>query len=114
MNTSELLNYAKKHNVEFTLDGPDIVINAPDGELTDGLLAHFKKNKPSLVKLIEAIQRACDGLSITPEQFRSLISEEDCKLIAEGKFEDHVLRAYAKSFAEGIASGRIKLFKEAI
>ncbi len=55
--------------------------------------------------------KACDGLDITPEQFDSLLTQEDRNLIIAGKFEDITLRAYAESFAEGIASGRIRLFK---
>ncbi len=63
--------------------------------------------------LTAIIEKACRGLDITSEQFRSLITAEDYQLIIDGNFENHVLRAYAESFNEGIRSGRIKLLREA-
>lgn len=44
---------------------------------------------------------------ITGEVFRSLLSAEDIDDIAAGGTHPKTLRAYARSFAEGIRSGRI-------
>jgi len=57
--------------------------------------------------MITRIRDACSGLTITPEQFLTLTSEEDRELIRGGMFSLECLRAYAESFDEGIQSRRI-------
>jgi len=56
---------------------------------------------------IACIRDACQGLTITPEQFLALTTEEDRGLIRSGKFSPECLRTYAVSFDEGIRSRRI-------
>ena len=53
------------------------------------------------------IQQSCVGLEITPDQFIALTTKEDRELILSGDLSIEVLRAYAKSFTEGIQTGRI-------
>ena len=60
------------------------------------------------VDLDEALTISCDGVAgITPALFRALMSPEDIKDIAAGAVHSKTLRAYARSFAEGIRSGRV-------
>ena len=60
------------------------------------------------VDLDEVLAAACDGVAgITPELFRSLLSPEDVADIEAGAIAVETLTAYARSFAEGLASGRI-------
>jgi hypothetical protein len=60
------------------------------------------------VLLDEAIRAACRGVAgINPEVFRSLLSPEDIKDIEGGGIHPKTLAAYARSFAEGLRSGRI-------
>ena len=59
------------------------------------------------VNLDETLAAACDGVGITPEVFRSLLSPEDLDDIAAGDIPVETLHAYALSFARGLRSGRI-------
>ncbi len=65
--------------------------------------------KPSMpVPLAEALAAACEGVAgITVVQLRSLLSREDITDIEAGRYPIEDLRAYARSFVEGIRSGRI-------
>jgi hypothetical protein len=55
------------------------------------------------------IAEACrSALGITPEQFRSLCVPVDIADIEAGRIPIQNLRAYADSFASGIASGRLR------
>ena len=58
-------------------------------------------------EVLSLIKQSCEGLAITPNQFLALTSKEDHELILSGDLPIEVLRAYAKSFAEGIQTGRI-------
>ena len=53
------------------------------------------------------VSDACNGFAITPDQFLVLTTKEDRELILSGDLPIKVLKAYAKSFAEGIQTGRI-------
>jgi len=57
--------------------------------------------------LFTIVSEACEGLSITPQQFISLLTEEDKQDILSGGTGVQTLRAYAESFNRGINSGRI-------
>jgi hypothetical protein len=58
-------------------------------------------------EVLSLVQQSCEGLAITPDQFIDLTTKEDRELILSGDLPIKVLRAYAKSFAEGIQTGRI-------
>jgi len=104
MNTAQdILEYTQSHNIQMSaMDGKLIL----EGGLTDELLEKAREHKPELL-LFTIVSDACEGLIITPQQFTALLTEEDKHLIIKGKFEGHTLRAYARSFAEGIQSRRI-------
>jgi len=55
------------------------------------------------------VSKACAGLSITVEQFLTIINGEDREAISNGEFTQQTLRAYARSFSDGLTSGRIVL-----
>ena len=58
-------------------------------------------------EVLVLIKQACDGFEITPDQFIALTTKEDRELILSGDLPLKVLRAYARSFSEGIQTGRI-------
>jgi hypothetical protein len=65
------------------------------------------KGKTQSPELTARVSDICKGLAITPDQFIDLTTKEDRELILSGDLPIEVLRAYAKSFAEGIQTGRI-------
>jgi len=116
MNTAtDILVYADQHQIHLAADNGKLILEAPDGALTDEFLQRAKQHKAELLKAIEdrrtsaqkLIESACKGLEITPAQFTTLCSEEDLEYIRNGSFSIETLRAYASSFAEGIRTRRI-------
>ena len=104
MNTAQdILEYTQSHDIQMSAKDGKLIL---EGELTDELLEKAREHKPELL-LFTIVSDACEGLTITPQQFTALLTEEDKHLIIEGKFEGYTLRAYAKSFSEGIQTGRI-------
>ena len=75
------------------------VLSVPD----QGVLEENTQNP----ELMACVSDACIGLDLTSEQFIRLTTKEDRELILSGDLPLKVLRAYAKSFAEGIQTGRI-------
>jgi hypothetical protein len=71
-------------------------------------IAELPKPRAPVLLLDEVLKTACDGVAgITPGQFRALMSPEDIDDIEAGGIHSKTLCAYARSFAEGIRSGRI-------
>jgi len=58
-------------------------------------------------EVLVLIKQSCEGFEITPNQFLALTTKEDRDLILSGDLPIKVLKAYAKSFADGIQIGRI-------
>lgn len=56
------------------------------------------------VNLGKALRTACEGVGISPEVFRSLLSPEDLDDIEGGDIPVETLRGYAMNFADGIRS----------
>jgi len=107
MNTAiDVLTYAEQHGITLIAEGDRLVLDAPKGTLNEHILALAKQHKPELM-LMAKIKQACTGLTITPEQFLALTTQEDRELIGAGKFSPDCLRAYARSYSEGIQTGRI-------
>ena len=82
-----------------------VALAGPNGCTVTPLAGLPKAGAPVL--LDEALRAACDGVGITPEVFRSLLSREDITDIEGGDIHPKTLGAYAMSFAEGLRSGRI-------
>jgi len=81
--------------------------DATSDKKTMQLKPQLQGGKVASNKLLVAVSIACKGLEITPDQFIALTIKEDRELILSGDLPTDVLRAYAKSFAEGIQTGRI-------
>ena len=104
--TAELLTFAEQHGIDLFIENGQLILEGNQGALAPEFVEQAKQHKPEL--LLTAITRqACKGLDITPLQFQSILSDEDIKLIQQGRFTNECLSAYAQSFAEGIQSGRI-------
>ena len=116
MNTaSDILSYAKTHDIRLNAEDGQLKIDAPENELTDEFLESAKQHKSEILEaltkkdsgLMVLVSEACSGLEITPTQFTALCNEDDLKYIRNGAFSIKTLRAYAKSFADGISTRRI-------
>jgi len=89
-----------EHTTDSTDTSCDLsVLSVPN----QGVLEENTQNP----ELMELVSIACNGFEITPDQFIALTTKEDRDLILSGDLPLKVLRAYAKSFAEGIQTGRI-------
>jgi hypothetical protein len=73
-------------------------------------LAPKPETSPSPADLATLLAEACKGVEgIDAATFRTLLSPEDVEDIEGGHIPVHTLNAYAKSFAEGIRTGRIRV-----
>ncbi len=109
-NAAEILNYATKHKINIAVDGEQLKLDAIEGEITNEFLQSAKAHKVEILETLSQqilIEAACRGLEITPTQFRAICSEEDLEDISDGSTPLEELRAYARSFADGIRTGRI-------
>ena len=116
MNTAaDIFCYAQTHDIKLIADEGQLKIDAPEKALTDEFLESAKEHKQEILKaltkedpeLIALVSDACKGFAITPYQFLALTIKEDRELILSGDLPVEMLRAYAKSFTEGIQTGRI-------
>jgi len=76
----------------------------PQNSTEMGNIANFANIADEVVSLI---QQSCEGLAITPSQFLALTTKEDREFILSGDIPVEMLKAYAKSYANGIQTGRI-------
>lgn len=120
MIAAELIGQVLAAGGRIATDGPDLVLTAPR-PLPGDLLVKVKAHKPEVlaalaetpkhcppVPLHEALARVCQGVEgITAAEFRSLLSPEDIADIEASDIPVLTLHAYARSFAEGIRSGRV-------
>ena len=119
MNTAQILSYAQSHNISLIAENGQLKIDAPKAALTDDFLETAKQHKAELLEVLlksqvshdpyvlNQVKEAVQDLPITIDQFIALTTKEDRELILSGDLPLKVLKAYAKSFAEGIKSGRI-------
>jgi len=108
MNTAaEILTYAEQHGIALLAEGQQLILEAEKGTVPPELVEKAREHKPGLL-LITIIRQACNGFDITPDQFLALINQDDKAAILDGEIPVvPTLRAYAKSFDEGIQSARI-------
>ena len=81
--------------------------SATSDKKTMQLIAHLQAEKVASKKLFITVRDACSGFEITPDQFIALTTAKDRNLILSGELPIELLKAYAESFAEGIANTRI-------
>ena len=107
MNTAaDILTYAEQHGIAILAEGQQLILEGQKGTLPPEFIERARKHKPELLLMV-IIRQACNGLDITPDQSRALLSPADVRDILTGDIPMECLRAYANSFAEGIQSGRI-------
>jgi len=107
MNTAQdILSYAKSHHISMIAEDGKLKIYAPKEVLTDEFLDTAKQHKSEIL-LFTIISDACEGYAITPQQFINLLDKGDKEDILSGGIQGECLHAYAKSFSQGIKSGRI-------
>lgn len=120
MNTAaDILSYAKTHDITLIAENGQIKIDAPETALTDEFLESAKQHKSEILEVLlksqvshdpyvlNQVKEAVQDLPITIDQFIALTTKEDRELILSGDLPLKVLKAYGKSFAEGIQTGRI-------
>ena len=117
MNTAaDILSYAQSHDIQMCARNGKLVL---EGKLTDKFLESAKQHKAELLEVLlksqvshdpyvlNQVKEAVQDLPITIDQFIALTTKEDRELILSGDLPLKVLKAYGKSFAEGIQTGRI-------
>ena len=122
MNTAaEILAYASLHHIHLAAVDGKLILEATDDALTDEFLKVAKHHK---IELLEALLKHKDlpfyepcvltqmkevvqDLPITVDQFLTLTTVEVREDIRAGSVPREAIRFYAKSFAEGIRTGRI-------
>jgi len=116
MNTAaDIFSYAQTHDINLNAEDGQLKIDAPETALTDEFLESAKQHKSEILEvltkedpeLMALVSDACNGFAITPDQFIALTTKEDRELILSGDLPIKMLRAYTKSFAEGIQTERI-------
>ena len=119
MNTAQILSYAQSHNISLIAEDGLLKIDAPKAALTDDFLETAKQHKAELLEVLlksqvshdpyvlNQVKEAVQDLPITIDQFIALTTKEDRELILSGDLPLKVLKAYGKSFADGIQTGRI-------
>ena len=115
----EIFAYAEANHISIITEDGNLKIEAPETALTDEFLESAKQHKAELLEVLlksqvshdpyvlNQVKEAVQDLPITIDQFIRLTTKEDRELILSGDLPLKVLRAYAKSFAEGIQAGRI-------
>jgi len=112
---ADIFSYAQTHDINLIAEDGQLKIDAPETALTNEFLESAKQHKQEILKaltkedpeLMALVSDACKGFAIIPYQFLALTNNEDRELILSGDLPIEVLRTYAKSFAEGIQTGRI-------
>ena len=120
MNTAaDILTYAKTHDISLNAEDGLLKIDAQEKELTDEFLESAKQHKSEILEVLlksqvshdpyvlNQVKEAVQDLPITIDQLIALTTKEDRELILSGDLPLKVLKAYGKSFAEGIQTGRI-------
>jgi len=115
MSTHPLLAECHARGLRLRVDGDSIEVEGPKAALSPALVKELKRHKPELMQelvgrsqLNSFLAKACNGIDgITPDQLRVLLSPDDTSDILADDISEKCLRGYAKSFAEGIQSGRI-------
>ena len=93
---------------ENTLEMPTNCTDNTDRSIKKPDLSVMSVHQQSVLpELMAIVSKACDGLTITPQQFIALLTEEDKQDILSGGTQGDCLRCYAESFSEGIKTGRI-------
>ena len=105
---ADILTYAEQHGITLLANGQQLVLEGGKGALQPEFVERARQHKPELLLMV-IIRQTCNGLDITPDQILALINQDDRDHILAGNISLEYLRAYAKSFAEGIRSGRIVL-----
>lgn len=95
-------------DIRLTVEGETLKIDAPEGTLTPDLLGELKAHKSEILRELKAdridvdlaLELACNGLPLTPAQFRARLTADDIAAIRAGEIPVQTLKAYAASMAE--------------
>jgi len=114
--SSDFLEIARRTLAELGYETATKATEATKGPLRShmSLLSHARNCahgacSPALPEVSEAIADVCRLVpGIAPAQFMAVLDAEDLAELAGGEISPESLRAFAVSFAGGIASGRIR------
>jgi len=111
VNTAQdIFEYTQSHNIQMSARDGKLIL---EGELTDEFIESAKQHKPALL-LFTIVSDACEGLSISPDQFIRVLNSEGREQIISGELSASTLREYAKRIDEAINNGVVSLIMERI
>lgn len=127
---AELLREARRAGVMVVADGGDLLLRGRKAQIPADLVQRFRASKQHVLafldvrsrfefnaahrledldRLSQVIAHASAGTGLLPFELRQLLSDEDLEDIIGGICGAQELRAYARSLAEGVRSGRVVL-----
>ena len=114
MNTAtDILAYAKTHDISLIAEDGQLKIDAPKTALTDEFLESAKQHKPDLL-LFTIVSDACVGLDMTPEQFIQILNSKGKAQIISGELSASTLKDHAKQIDDAISDGVVESIMEKI
>lgn len=112
MNTArDIINYAETHNIQLSSRDGQLILNAPKEALTDEFIESAKQHKSEIL-LFAIVSDACEGLSISTDQFIRILNSKGKQQIASGKLSTSTLKDYAKQVDDSIKDGVVNLIAE--
>lgn len=76
-----------------------------DRDRVDAILPDLRAHKPEIIRTLDIVTRACNGLPLPPDRFMAEMSEADIADIEAGEIPLETLKAYAESIATRINGG---------
>ncbi len=138
MSAPALLGVIRQAGVTISAEGGDLVLRGAVDRLSSELVEQLRQHKPEVIAALaqagteterrfrfnkchdvrdldrfsSMLAQAVEGTGLLPSEFRSLLSDEDLDDIINGDIALKALRAYARSFAQGVRSGRVRLLRK--
>ncbi len=123
MNTAtDILAYAKTHDISLIAEDGLLKIDAPKTALTDEFLESAKLCKSEILEvltkedpeLMARVSDACADLDMTLEQFIRILNNKSKQQIINGELSASTLKNYAKQIDDAINNGVVSLIMESI
>ncbi|MGH8507398.1 MAG: hypothetical protein ACREVH_01565 [Gammaproteobacteria bacterium] len=115
--STAILDQARAADLTLWVEGETLRYRG-DKTAVESLLPMLKAHKPELLAALNLetlLTEACQGVEgIDAATFRALLSPVDVEDIEGGHIPMVTLNAYARSFADGIRTGRIRVLAPAV
>ncbi len=107
MIAQQIFRTATQLGVHFYVDGENLVVT-PRDRITDQLRSNIRQHKPDLIRaltdrpmmqrvdIVELMNRACEGLTLKPQQLWRFLSPGDIDDIRDGLIDARTIRGYVQ------------------